>query len=294
MEDFRLKVFLTAAKTLSFTRCAEQLFISQPAVSKNISELEKHFRTRLFHRRGSGLELTESGRLLEKWSEKITSMYITLENEMAQMGKVNQGELRLGASTTIAQYVIPPVIAGFNGCYPDIRVSMITGNSERIEQALFAKEIELGFVENVSRRGGLQYRHFADDRLVAVARSGADIPTRIKVSELQTIPLVLREKGSGTLELVTRRLASLGVSLQSLDVVAWLDSSEAIKAYLSASDAMAIISVAAVRKELGSGSLKPIDIEGLDFTREFSRVSCQGEHDALSELFCQFAQNFML
>ena len=147
-------------------------------------------------------------------------------------------------------------------------------------------------MENVSRRGGLQYRHFADDRLVAVARSGADIPTRIKVSELQTIPLVLREKGSGTLELVTRRLASLGVSLQSLDVVAWLDSSEAIKAYLSASDAMAIISVAAVRKELGC--LKTIDIEGLDFTREFSRVSCQGEHDALSELFCQFAQNFML
>lgn len=82
MEDFRLKVFLTAAKTLSFTRCAEQLFISQPAVSKNISELEKHFRTRLFHRRGSGLELTESGRLLEKWSEKITSMYITLESQL--------------------------------------------------------------------------------------------------------------------------------------------------------------------------------------------------------------------
>ena len=182
MEDFRLKVFLTAAKTLSFTRCAEQLFISQPAVSKNISELEKHFRTRLFHRRGSGLELTESGRLLEKWREKITSMYITLENEMAQMGKANQGELRLRASTTIAQYVIPPVIAGFNGCYPDIRVSMITGNSERIEQALFAKEIELGFVENVSRRGCLQYQHFADDRLVALATSVADLPTRIKVT----------------------------------------------------------------------------------------------------------------
>lgn len=290
MHDFRLKVFLTAARTLNFTKCAEQLYISQPAVSKNISELEKHYGVKLFTRRGSSLELTDAGRVLEQWSERITSLYFQLEHEMSLLGEFTHGELRIGASTTIAQYVLPSLIAKFTHCYPDIKISMISDNSERIEHALFAHEIDLGFVENISRRGGLHYEHFADDNLVVVSGSKGKIKGKISIEEFRNQQFVLREKGSGTLELISRRLSAAGVSISGLNAVAFLGSSEAIKSYVESSDALAIISIAAVRKEISTGHLRVIEVEGLDFEREFASVSCQGEYNSLAERFLDFVR----
>lgn len=290
MHDFRLKVFLTAARTLNFTKCAEQLYISQPAVSKNISELEKHYGVKLFTRRGSSLELTDAGRVLEQWSERITSLYFQLEHEMSLLGEFTHGELRIGASTTIAQYVLPSLIAKFTHCYPDIKISMISDNSERIEHALFAHEIDLGFVENISRRGGLHYEHFADDNLVVVSGSKGKIKGKISIEEFRNQQFVLREKGSGTLELISRRLSAAGVSISGLNAVAFLGSSEAIKSYVESSDALAIISIAAVRKEISTGHLRVIEVEGLDFEREFASVSCQGEYNSLAERFLNFVR----
>lgn len=290
MHDFRLKVFLTAARTLNFTKCAEQLYISQPAVSKNISELEKHYGVKLFTRRGSSLELTDAGRVLEQWSERITSLYFQLEHEMSLLGEFTHGELRIGASTTIAQYVLPSLIAKFTHCYPDIKISMISDNSERIEHALFAHEIDLGFVENISRRGGLHYEHFADDNLVVVSGSKGKINGKISIEEFRNQQFVLREKGSGTLELISRRLSAAGVSISGLNAVAFLGSSEAIKSYVESSDALAIISIAAVRKEISTGHLRVIEVEGLDFEREFASVSCQGEYNSLAERFLDFVR----
>lgn len=293
MQDFRLKVFLTAARTLNFTKCAEQLYISQPAVSKNISELEKHYGVKLFTRRGSSLELTDAGRVLEQWSERITSLYFQLEHEMSLLGQFTHGELRIGASTTIAQYVLPSLIARFTHCYPEIKISMISDNSEKIEQALFAHEIDLGFVENISRRGGLHYKHFADDSLVVVSGANNKVKGKISLEDLKQCQFVLRESGSGTLELISRRLSAAGITISGLNVVAYLGSSEAIKSYIESSDALAIISIAAVRKEIHAGHLRVIDVDGLEFNREFAAVSCQGEYNSLAERFLDFISNLI-
>lgn len=161
MDDFRLKVFITAARTLSFTRTAEQLFISQPAVSKHVGELESRYKTQLFVRRGSRLELTPAGETLLTCAERLAGDYRRMEYEMSLCASAVEGELRLGASTTIAQYLLPPILARFTTRFPGVRVSMMSGNSDQVEQALCGRSIDLGMVESLSRRQGLHYTLFA-------------------------------------------------------------------------------------------------------------------------------------
>ena len=172
MDDFRLKVFLAAARTLSFTRAAAQLCISQPAVSKHIRELESRYKVSLFDRCGSRLALTGAGETLLASAERLTEGYRRLEYEMSLCASRVEGELRLGASTTVAQYVLPPVLARFTARFPGVRVSMRSDNSDGVEQALLHGEIDLGVVESIRRRQGLHYTLFRHDELVLVARPG--------------------------------------------------------------------------------------------------------------------------
>ena len=228
MDDFRLKVFITAARTLSFTRTAEQLFISQPAVSKHVGELESRYKTQLFVRRGSRLELTPAGETLLTCAERLAGDYRRMEYEMSLCASAVEGELRLGASTTIAQYLLPPILARFTTRFPGVRVSMMSGNSDQVEQALCGRSIDLGMVESLSRRQGLHYTLFAPDELVLVARTGGPYARTDAVTPdcLRQIPLVLREGGSGTLEVIKTALGKAGIRIPELNVVMRLGSTE--------------------------------------------------------------------
>ncbi len=160
MSDFRLKVFLSVAKNLSFTKASQELFISQPAITKHIQELENFYQVRLFERQGSKILLTEAGRLLLKHSEKIMDDYKQLEYEMHLLHNEYIGELRLGASTTIAQYVLPPLLANFISQFPQINLSLLNGNSRGVETALQEHRIDLGLVEGIFRLPNLKYTLF--------------------------------------------------------------------------------------------------------------------------------------
>ena len=221
MDDFRLKVFITAARTLSFTRTAERLFISQPAVSKHIGELESQYKVQLFMRRGSRLELTGAGETLLACAERLADDYRRMQYEMSLCADAPVGELRLGASTTIAQYLLPPILARFTTRFPGVRVAMMSGNSDQVEQALGGHGIDLGMVESLSRRQGLHYTVFAPDELVLVARTGGPYSRTesITADELREIPLVLREGGSGTLEVIKAALGRAGIRIPQLNVV---------------------------------------------------------------------------
>lgn len=146
MDDFRLRVFITAAKTLNFTKCAEQLYISQPAVSKHIGELESRYKVQLFERSGSRLALTEAGRVMLEHAERIADGYRRLQYEMDLFTDRLGGELKVGASTTIAQYVLPQVLARFTARFPEVKVSLASGNSEQVEAALARHDTDLGLV----------------------------------------------------------------------------------------------------------------------------------------------------
>ena len=291
MDDFRLTVFITAARTLSFTRTAESLGISQPAVSRHIGELEARYRVPLFVRRGGCLELTEAGRVLLAAAGRVADDYRRLEYEMGLCTSQTEGELRLGASTTLAQYLLPAILARFTTRFPGVRVSMLSGNSGRIEQALADREIDLGLVESVSRRQGLHYTLFQPDELVLVARTGGlwAATESVTPAELCRIPLVLREQGSGTLEVISAALAGVGIRLAQLHVALRLGTTEGIKSYVRHSDAMAILSVISVVEELRRGTLRIIDIEGLTLTRDFSFVHLAAEPVPLARQFEEFA-----
>ena len=293
MDDFRLRVFITAAKTLNFTKCAEQLFISQPAVSKHIGELESRYKVQLFERSGSRLALTEAGRVMLEHAERIADGYRRLQYEMDLFTDRLGGELKVGASTTIAQYVLPQVLARFTARFPEVKVSLASGNSEQVEAALARHDTDLGLVESSARHPGFHYEPFIPDELVLIASTKGRYGRcdQVTLAELQTVPLVLRESGSGTLEVISKYLAAADVRLASLRVVMQLGSTESIKSFVRNSDAMAIVSVASIVDELRSGELRIIDIEGCTIRREFSFCWPEGRSDALAARFVEFARH---
>lgn len=292
MDDFRLKVFIAAARTLSFTRAAEQLYISQPAVSKHVGELESRYKVQLFTRRGSRLELTDAGRTMLEAAERLADDYRRLEYEMSLCASLTEGELRLGASTTIAQYLLPPILARFTTRFPGVRVSLLSGNSSEVEQALGEQAVDLGMVESVSRRQGLHYTFFAPDELVLVTRTGGRYARTesLTCEQLLSTPLVLRENGSGTHEVISAALAAKGIRLSQLDVVMRLGTTEGIKGFVRNSDVLAIVSVTSVVDELRSGALRIIDIEGLTLSRDFNFVHAEAEPARLVRQFVDFAR----
>ena len=230
MSDFRLKVFRSVAKNLSFTKASQELFVSQPAITKHIQELEAAYQTRLFDRQGSRISLTESGHLLLEHCERILEDYKRLEYEMHLLHNEYTGGLKLGASTTIAQYVLPPLLASFIGKFPQVSLSLLNGNSREIEAALQEHRIDLGFVEGVFRLPNIRYTTFLEDELVAVVRTGSKLAVgeEITPDELFHLPLVLRERGSGTLDVFERALQQHYEYLQPIITQYFIDNKSEI------------------------------------------------------------------
>lgn len=293
MSDFRLKVFQSVAKNLSFTKASRELFVSQPAITKHIQELEAFYQVRLFDRQGNRISLTDAGRLLLKHCERILNDYKQLEYEMHLLHDEHIGELHLGASTTIAQYVLPPLLARFIARFPQISLSLLNGNSREIETALQEHRIDLGLVEGIARLPNLKYTLFLRDELVAVVPGRSKWATRDEITpdELPDIPLVLREHGSGTLDVFERALSFHSLKLSSLNVLMYLGSTESIKLFLEHTDCMGIVSIRSVRKELLAGTLRVIDIKGMPMQREFNFVSLQGQEGGLPQVFVRFAEH---
>lgn len=291
--DFRLKVFCSVAKNLSFTKASQELFISQPAITKHIQELETLYQTPLFERLGNKISLTPAGKLLLEHSERILDDYKQLEFEMHLLQNKYTGELRLGASTTVSQYVLPPLLAQFIEKFPQISLSLLNGNSRDIEKALEEHRIELGLVEGIARQPTLKYTSFLEDELVAVVHTKSKLVSldEISLEELQRIPLVLRERGSGTLDVLETALNEHNIKLSSLHVKMHLGSTESIKSFLEHTDCMGIVSIRSINKELYAGRFKVIDIEDLKMGRTFSFVQNHGQEGGLSQLFMQFAAN---
>ena len=292
MLDFRLTVFYTVAKRLSFTKAAAELFVTQPAVTKHVQELENQFGTALFDRRGNQVSLTTAGSLLLRHAETIMATYRQLEFDMNALKGEPGGTLRLGASSTVAQYVIPPVLARYHEQSADVSISLLSGNTEQIEQALLNNDIDLGLVEGRTHHSDIRYTSFVKDELVLICRPDHPLAGRdeITLDELRTVPIVLRERGSGSLEVVEHALRKAGLRLTDLTVEMQLGSTESIKSYLSSSRCMAFISVFAVQNELRVGTLNVLDVRGLSIQRDFYSIQLQGVSEGLADTFMRFAR----
>lgn len=287
--DFRLKVFYTVALRLNFTKAATELYITQPAVSKHIQELEETYKTKLFERNGSKIALTPAGKILLKYTKSIFDIYREIDFEISSFNKERQGLLRLGASTTISQYIISPILASFHQKQKDIKVNLLNGNTEQIENALINKEIEIGIVEGQSKNQSIKYVPFLKDELVLVCNSKNPLvkQNEISVNDLKSMKFITRERGSGTLEVIEFALKKADLKFSDLQIEMQLGSTESIKSYLLNSDCFAFMSIHAVNKELLNKELVVLDVEKLAIERFFYIITLVGKSDSLSELFIQ-------
>ena len=282
------------AKNLSFTKASQELFVSQPAITKHIQELESTYQARLFDRQGSKISLTEAGKLLLEHCDRILEDYKQLEYEMHLLHNEYTGELKLGASTTIAQYVLPPLLGSFIRKFSQVNLSLLNGNSRGIETALQEHRIDLGLVEGIYRLPNLKYTTFLEDELVAVVhtKSKLSLPEEITPEDLQKIPLVLRERGSGTLDVIERALSGHNIKLSNLNVLMYLGSTESIKLFLENADCMGIVSIRSIFKELTAGTFRVVEIRDMSMLRELCFVQLQGQEGGLSQAFMQFAMHY--
>ena len=275
---------------MSFTKAARELFISQPAITKHIQELENIYKVQLFNRIGGKISLTPQGEIFLKHANEILAQYKLLANEMELVTEQFSGELKIGASTTIAQYLIAPLLADFIVRFPQVKVSLFTGNSEQREDALENKKIDIGLVEGSRRSNHLKYSPLAKDELVLVTSSQNPIGESVAVTDIATLPLVLREVGSGTLEVIEKALLENGIKLSDLNILLHIGTTEGIKNFLKTSkNSYAIVSIISVLEELKNNDLKIVDIVGMEMLREFVFVTMQGGQNTRLERFMSFA-----
>lgn len=289
LTDFRLKVFKTVADRLSFTKAAAELLISQPAVTKQINELERLLGKPLFLRHGNRISLTDDGVRLLEYANRILALYGELRDAFVEEQGAFSGEIRLGASTTLSQYVLPGLLAKFRKLYPDVRVTLFNGNTEQIERQIADGKLDFGMIEGTASNPALHYELFMDDELVLVTSASNTSFTReeITAADLPALPLVIRENGSGTLDVLSRH----GLSLRQLHIEMQLGSTESIKHYLFYSDTFAFVSVQAVLDELAANRLRVVEVGDMELVRRFSFVTAHGQRSRLTDLFKQFCLN---
>ncbi|OVE55650.1 LysR family transcriptional regulator [Chryseobacterium mucoviscidosis] len=289
MFDYRLKVFHTVASRSSFTKASEELNISQPAVTKHIKEIENQLNTKLFDRKGTSIQLTQSGKILFEYAEKIRNIYRDLEFEIHQINQKHQGKLIIGASTTVAQYILPEILAKFKSYYKDLKIELITHNTEMISELLKEGKIDLGIIEGESQSAYFDYQKFKADEIVLVAKANHPLANKtLNINDLYELELVLREQGSGSLEFIQNRLKEKGIVIENLNVVMQLGSSESIKQYLLHSDALAFLSISTILNELKNNQLTIIDVKNFSIERNFHFILPKGEQSELIRLFLKF------
>lgn len=295
--DFRLLVFYTAAQHLNFTKTASALFISQPAVSKNIQELEKKLGIPLFERKGNNLNLTESGQILYKYAQQIINLYNQAGQEIHELQHGRKGNLVLGASTTISQYILPALLADFLTQYPNNRIQSFQSNSRSIEEQLMDKTLDLGITEGSTDNRSLKYIPFMKDELVLVTNSGNPLLKQLKdpmLADITRLPLVLREQGSGTRTIIENALKDKHINLSEIHIEMILPSTESIKAYLLRRNSFAFLSIHTVQKEVLNNQLCIVDIPELTIDRYFYFTHLYGGLAGTPNQFLQFClrQNF--
>lgn len=288
MENHRLRVFREVVAHMSFRKAAEVLRLSQPAVSQQVRALEEECGTRLFDRDGNQITLTPAGRVLHGYALSAARLMDEARGALASLNHVVNGDLRLGASTTIAQYILPRVLGAFHRQYPQVDLSLVSGNTEHIVDSVIAEKVSLGIIEGPAMRRGLSTEPLMRDRMVLIVGAkyplagakgrSTESPASLSVDALSGVPLLMRERGSGSRRVVERALKQHGLLLKSLRIAMELDSTEAIVSGVEAGLGAGFVSENAIGKELRLGTLRILNIEGVVIERDFSLVHRAGEN----------------
>lgn len=266
MNRNHLALFHAVAQGGGISRGAALARVSQPAVSKQIHELEEALGVKLLERLPRGTRLTQAGRILADYARRANALETDADRAMEEFRGLKRGKLSLGASTTIGSYFLPAILGRFHASHPAIELHLEIANTRRIEQLLLAGELELGLTEGTGEDRRLDSEEFHRDELVAIAPPDHPLLKRRRVSarELCQQPFVLREEGSGTRVIVEQALAKLDLVISP---VLALNSTESIKRSVIAGLGLAIVSRLTIGLELKLGLLSVVKVADLSIPR---------------------------
>ena len=287
----KLHIFKVVAKHLSFTKAAEQLHISQPAISKAIKNLEQEYKTTFFVRKRNSIDLTVEGKSFLIYVNKILAVYSEMDEQFLYKNDMFPKLINFGVSTTLSNYVIPKVIAKFRMQFPQTKLNIISDNSENIENIILNEEIDFGITEGNFSNPKLHFEKFIKDEIVLVTSVGNTSFKKgnIDIETLQQIPLIEREIGSGTRDIIDAFLVDH--KIPKLNGVVTLNSTEAIKNYLYNSNDYAFLSINAIKDDLINNKLKIIDLKDLSIERWFYFVKRTGYLSSTLENFKKFIRS---
>jgi DNA-binding transcriptional LysR family regulator len=292
MADRRLQVFHAVAKHLSFTEAAEALFMTQPAVTFQIRQLEEHFNTRLFDRAHGRISLTSAGIVALEYAERILGLSAELDTRLKELSGQVAGPLLIGASTTIADFLLPQVLGEFKSRFPAVVPRLFVANSEAVQDRILERSLDLGFIEGDSHLPSLTTEVCCDDELQVVCAPSHPL-AKLKSATPRSLTdhaYISREPGSGTREVIDHYLQKAGLAPDSLQVVMELGSPEALKGLVATGLGFAIMSRATVTKEIGLGVLVQVPLAPR-LLRHMSVVYAKERfHSRLVNGFVQFAK----
>jgi len=294
MADRRLQVFHTVARLLSFTKAAEALHMTQPAVTFQVRQLEEQFNTRLFDRTHNRISLTEAGKRVYEYAHRIFDLYSEMDNAIREMTGDVSGVLMIGASTTIAEYMLPALLGDFKKKYPDVNVQLKVSNSDGIVHMVENNVIDLGVVESPVMNKNLVVDVCRIDQLVAVVSPQHPLAENesVRLEALLEYPYICREEGSGTREVIEDYMNEMGIHESQIHLSMELGSPESIKGAVEAGMGVSIVSFATVQKELKLGTLVVLTLEpSLDRPFSFVHQKQKFRHRAMDELL-EFARGY--
>lgn len=260
MADRRLQAFHAVAKHLSFTKAADVLCMTQPAVTFQIRQLEEQFNTRLFDRTNGRITLTPAGLVALDYAERVVALYAELNTRMREISGQEVGPLLIGASTTIAEFLLPKILGEYKVQHPGIVPRLSVANSEVVQARVAERSLDLGFIEGDSHLPTLVTDVCCEDELQVVCAPSHPLARRqgVTLASLTEHAYISREAGSGTREVIDHYLQKCGLSIDSLQIVMEASSPEALKGMVATGLGFAIMSRATAEKEVRLGELVQI------------------------------------
>ena len=277
MNPTHLAAFRAVAAAGGFVKAAECLGVSQPAVSAQVRELERDVKAKLFDRTPRGARLTAAGDLLLQYAERLAALEADARDALADLSAVRRGRLAVGASTTVGVYLLPGVLGRFREAHPDVRLEPFVGNTDAVQRRLLDGTLDLGLTEGdaPADADGLTVRVFARDELVVIAPPTHPLAKKRRpaAADLNGLPLIVREPGSGTRAVVEHALAAAKVTPGDLLT---LGHTEAIKRAVAAGLGISVLSELAVRQESADGRLAVLRPAGLRLRRPLHLLTVAG------------------
>ncbi len=273
MDLRRLEVFAKVFECRSFSRAAEEVYLSQPTVSGHIKSLEEELEVQLFDRLGREILPTKAADLLYDYAKRILELVAESQRAMdAFLGRL-RGDLVVGGSTIPGQYVLPGFIGRFRLLHPEVRVTLKIGDTRQVVDQVLNGDLEAGVVGATLEEERLGFSPLMDDELCLVAWPGHPFEGSLSAGQLGEVPLVFREPGSGTRMFILKALKEAGVEMSDLDIVAEMGSTMALLQAVRAEVGLGFLSRRAITEELKAGVVEEVPVSGLELKRQFYLVT---------------------